>query len=186
MLLFLDQKTAKIAIDNQLVINVSQYKLKKNENRIFTEQQQNDLIEIANQCPKLGGLAVYHARGLLPYCSKSHYNDDAPSCYPLPALFGEEIVEEEPQFREDNFSNDSSIQIHPNPNSGKFDIILPPNNEGDYIAIYDLSGQTIQKRKLQADIPSNEIKIELRERGVYFCVLIKDGNVIQSQKIIIK
>ncbi len=171
---------------NQKIVYSIYLQAELNQNRIFTEQQQNDLIEIANQCPKLGGLAVYHARGLLSYCSKSHYNDDAPNCYPLPTSFGEEIVEGEPQFREDNFSNDSSIQIHPNPNSGKFEIILPPNNVGDYITIYDLSGQTIQKRKLQADVPLNNIKIELRERGVYFCVLMKDGNVIQSQKIIVK
>jgi len=148
-------------------------------NYYFTPTQVSSLFDIAVQCPKLGGTAVYRARDLYKLICDSIIFDDDVNCYGIARL-----TNTPPNA---NSSSSSSVKMYPNPahNMVTFDfneiitensILKITNSLGDFIRNISIPAKEIQ----------HTIDVSDFIDGVYFVSIFSDKKRIYFDKLIIQ
>lgn len=86
------------------------------------------------------------------------------------------------------FNNNHSLQIYPNPNDGKFILILPNNVGFNYsIEIYNVFGVKVLSKKFeQGDLTNSQIiDVSGLNQGLYYCSIItKRGRIVEKFAVV--
>ncbi|MBL7982139.1 MAG: hypothetical protein JNL52_10070, partial [Flavobacteriales bacterium] len=118
----------------------------------FTVQQTDNLFEVANQCPLLGGDAVFMARALYYLIDPEQEFDDPALCLQQGLIT--KNLKEGPNER---------LSIVPNPTNGKATLVLStPLVYGGQLFMYGAMGSEIFNKRL----PSDQLRIELDLSGL--------------------
>jgi hypothetical protein len=141
----------------------------------FFESNYSTLMNIANQCPYSGGLAVYQARiKLIEYNDTLTFNDDA-------------ICLQEGIFRLSTNKNILPIiAIAPNPATTQFKISFISNDHlAGSIALMNALGKTVLTTTFDSDAKSNTINVDKLASGVYLAKLMSQSGFVLIKKLII-
>jgi hypothetical protein len=129
----------------------------------------NQLSFIAHLCPKVGGKAVYIARGVLPQSYLSDINDESQDCYP-----DNGTPSQAKQIK--TTARGKDITLFPNPNDGRLTLNFP-NANVTTILISNMLGMIVQRNEVPNDTYTLDLNVEVAA-GLYHCVLQqKDGSV---------
>ena len=82
-----------------------------------------------------------------------------------------------------NFDSQVVISVYPNPTHNSLNIEVPNADSYDLV-IYNLLGDITYVSNLQSGL--NQVNIESLKPGVYFYSIRKEGQLIQSNKLIIE
>ena len=138
----------------------------------------NDLLDIAIQCPQVGGMSVYQARGLLPIYLRSEYEEFFERCFPDSPI-------EERSERENLLVKESSfekVKIYPNPASESI-IISHNNNCRGVIKVIDSLGRLC----LTKNISDSNIEIQLDlQKGLYFLSINWDDGHLDREHLVVQ
>lgn len=109
----------------------------------FTADQTDDLFAVANQCPMIGGNAVFKARSLYWLFDDSYDFDDASLCLPY-GIIVKRLVESEP----------NAFSVVPNPASDEAILVIAkPLNEPGVFIIYDGIGVEVMRHTVSIETP---------------------------------
>ena len=127
-----------------------------NENREIADDDIIPLINIAEQCPRYGGIGVFQARYLLNACQLSSYDDiyALTNCYP-------ELNEIESRTSQTKEEFAQSVDIYPNPSNTDFQIT---GVKKGYIQVFDLKGREVLAQNF---ISNQKIDISFLPSGIY-------------------
>ncbi len=132
----------------------------------------NVLKSIAAHCPRMGGMAVFRARGILSDCDLEDI--DEALCYPSQER-GLTIL--------DNAS--PTLQIVPNPNYGSF-TLRADKLLGSHVCIYDTFGRLVAEHQVNETTPTLTIGQDLHS-GTFFCRVIgADGGTQVASFIVLR
>lgn len=140
-------------------------------------QDRNTLLSIANQCPDLGGDAVYKARSLYQLYDQDISWNDSLICansqsFTIPPNTALSINE--------------NLELWPNPANGYVNIMLPKKLAGRIeIQVYDLWGRSHYDLILDEYNPIIEVDLNHLQQGAYFVHLLADKHIIGTKKLII-
>lgn len=143
----------------------------------------SSLESIALECPFEAGPAVYEARNLLmSYTAKSYYN----SCEGYTSAVATAKTSKRIKFNdEDETKVEESISIYPNPVKDELNInIQLQENEVAEWTLQNIKGQLIQSDSLNSD--NNTIDLSDLSQGVYFIQLMRNNQLIKTDKLIVQ
>ena len=139
----------------------------------FTEQQVEDLFAVANQCPLLGGNAVFQARALYYLVDPEQEFDDPALCLQQ-GLITKSL--KAPQ--------ESSISMVPNPAGDMVTLLLQtPFEQGGQVVFYSAVGASVLNLRIPADQQSTVINTSVLAPGLYHYTVISDGTVQGDGKL---
>ncbi|MCB9184389.1 MAG: hypothetical protein H6591_10755 [Flavobacteriales bacterium] len=142
----------------------------------FTTQQTQDLFSVANQCPLLGGDAVFTARALYYLIDPEQEFDDPALC--LQEGLVTKSLKEEPK---------KGCSIVPNPAGSAATLVLSsPLDDGGQLLIYGATGVELIRMRLPSDQVRVDIDLGGLAVGVYhFQVRSAVGEVGDGRLIIV-
>lgn len=112
----------------------------------FTVAQSADLFALANQCPMIGGNAVYTARALYRLIDDTYAYDDQLLCLPHGIIVKRLVAPEE-----------NGVAVVPNPARDQAVLVLgQPLDQVGLLVLYDLAGKEV----MRVDIPKGEPRTE--------------------------
>ena len=88
----------------------------------------------------------------------------------------------------DEIEKDALFNLYPNPSTGAvtLDYFIPQNAENQSISLYDATGKLVQKVDFTGE---GQIQLNIDcsgfSNGVYQCVLVSDGEVLQQGKLVV-
>jgi hypothetical protein len=88
----------------------------------------------------------------------------------------------------DEIEKDALFNLYPNPSTGAvtLDYFIPQNTENQSISFYDATGKLVQKVDFTGE---GQIQLNIDcsgfSNGVYQCVLVSDGEVLQQGKLVL-
>ncbi len=141
------------------------------QNGALAEGEQADLETIAKLCPKVGGMAVYKARGILPECVRVVDWDNHEGCYPAP----EPLTPVEPRSDEHfpSLKNVESVQVVPNPAFETATVVVPDGKQGS-IRLFSAFGNLVSEQQFAS--PKTSFGLTMLPTGIYyFDILYSDG-----------
>jgi PKD repeat protein len=164
---------------NEKTVNHFQLQFAIGGGESFSNEELDALLNIATQCPLVGGDAVYRARGLYQILSGiivawETYDD----CPPPIGHRSSDVVQKS------QVQKTVMAKIFPNPtNEELFVEVTVEENVTGKIQFYDLSGKLL----LSSDISSPKSRISTREipPGLYFVRIKREGEVILIEKLVI-
>lgn len=142
----------------------------------FDESQWQNLYTIANQCPIIGGRAVYQARALYAQYEFSAYNDH--DLCEAAGIFYRRTKE--------NVKTDSSftVKFYPNPNNGRMTVTISSDYEAQYqLAVSSVQGELLLNTPLGFYDGKARVSLGEINSGMYIVQLIRNGIPINTQKI---
>jgi len=147
----------------------------------FDTSEKNLLDSIANQCPTLGGDAVFKARGMLAATGwEACFNDDS-----LCQFAEMRAIKQSPQA----VLTPSPITVFPNPATERVIIQIPGQKNGKTVLnITDMLGNTLVHKTLgenTADTATVEIALADLPAGMCVLHLYSNGQKIGSKKLVI-
>ena len=77
-------------------------------------------------------------------------------------------------------------KLYPNPCKGLFKIVFENevNLSGSSLSIYDMTGRLVQVRDLSGiDVSTVEFDLSNEHEGLYFLVISRNGNLLQSYRV---
>ncbi len=123
----------------------------------FTVAQSNDLFTIANQCPMLGGNAVYTARALYRLIDETYAFDDQLLCLPHGILV-KRLVATEP----------NGLAVVPNPTRDQAVLVLgKPLNRPGTLLLFNAMGQEILREAIPSELTHLEFSTVRLAPGPY-------------------
>jgi len=138
--------------------------------------QLDELEEIANECPYLGGQAVYEARSLLNLFLNSdiHYGDSCTS----------PTTDRSVQLPEHAYQPFVNAKVYPNPASTTVTIeTIVPKGQSGRITFYSMLGDNVLSKDLKNNLTSCDIS-QLKD-GMYFYKIEITGQVASIGKLVI-
>lgn len=118
----------------------------------FSITQADDLFAIANQCPMLGGNAVFKARSLYWMIDDSHHFDDQLLCLPH-GIIVKSLAEPLP----------NTVSIIPNPTSEEATLVLSGMlDEAGMVVVYDAVGKEV----LHIRLPAETLRVPFSTSGL--------------------
>lgn len=82
-------------------------------------------------------------------------------------------------------SNKETIEITPNPNDGKFSVIIPRSLQSGVISIHDMTGKNIYSTSFTTENNSSVfIDLNNKPSGVYFLLIEKGAHKLVSKFVI--
>lgn len=137
----------------------------------FTVAQANELFAIANQCPMVGGNAVYTARSLYWLIDDSQEYDDQLLCLPHGIVVRSALQEEPP-----------AVTVVPNPTRDRAALVLDePLEEAGLLVLYNLAGQEVLRVEVPAGEPRTEFATGNLAAGVYQYRVQQGGGALLGQ-----
>jgi len=142
-----------------------------NENYIFTEDEVQQLLNVAYQHPALGGDAVFQARIML----KMDIIDGNHSQRTM------QLIPPKDSIANGNF------KLFPNPNRGSMTLEYSLNsNDIGFLLIYDIAGKQLKSFKLPSENKMLNIDAAELSAGVYYySIKVNDMNVKNDKLVII-
>ncbi|HRI34475.1 MAG TPA: hypothetical protein PLD02_12040, partial [Saprospiraceae bacterium] len=161
-----------IVIENRAAVNDIFLNTGALNDYAFTSPQISELQEIADQCPYIGGKAVFKARGLLRIASDQWYWDDR------------EICELTLKAATPNIETQDQFDLHPNPTSSIVKLKYSLMNEGNYLIILtDILGNKLQLIPVKNNVGEIEIDLSLYATGMYGLFLQAKDNLKYIGKV---
>ena len=161
---------------NEKTVNTIYLQAIINQGGDFTNSQLDDLIEIAIQCPQDGGMAVYRARGLLPYCIRVELEDKFEAC--------NEDPKPEDRYLTAELERQLDFEIYPNPTRSYLNINLPVKQNGQ-VEIYDSFGKQHLSNNFSGQTSTLSIQLDL-PAGLYYCTLTFESGMTTSKSFIVQ
>ena len=151
------------------------------QERVLTDAQIGELIDIAVLCSDIGGKAVYSARALLPECVVDNLD-----------ICGIELIPDEYEVQSGLLGsqdptisqNQSSNLIYPNPTSSEFTVLLDGKQSGQ-IHIKDLSGKIMKVVSFSDEDFRKVIKSNFYQ-GIYLLSITWDNGESHTEKLLIQ
>ena len=149
----------------------------------LTAEQFTTISPIAWQCPLEGGDAVYQARVLYHLNENDIFNDNE-LCIGLASIY---FKEEKNDDDEELSSIIGQMKVIPNPANELVQVHINGVEKGiSYqVELRDLVGQVLFEERLDngqtIQMPTAKLPA-----GIYFCILLEDGILIESNKLIIQ
>jgi hypothetical protein len=139
------------------------------QNGALAEGEQEILETIAELCPKIGGMAVYKARSILPECVRL-VGDNRADCYPAP----EPLTPAEPRSTEHTpLKNIERAQVVPNPAFETATVIVPNGKQGS-LRLFSAFGNLVSEQQVVS--PQTSVGVSMLPQGIYYLeILYSDG-----------
>ncbi|MCW5921851.1 MAG: T9SS type A sorting domain-containing protein [Saprospiraceae bacterium] len=139
------------------------------QNGALAEGEQGNLETIAELCPKIGGMAVYRARSILPECARL-VDDNRADCYPAP----EPLTPVEPRSTEySSLKNVERAQVVPNPAFEMATVIVPNGKQGS-VRLLSALGSLVSEQQIVS--PQTSVGVAMLPQGIYYLeILYSDG-----------
>jgi hypothetical protein len=141
----------------------------------LTEKDLGALRFVAAQCSEEGGMIVWTARALLPFCEQPNYMKNGMEL-PCEAFVPSAASAKTSQ------SNDE-INLYPNPANETLTISIP-NINNTTITLFNSIGKSVYQ-SISLD-SSHQIALNHFETGIYFCQIKQDNKVIIKKVLIQK
>jgi len=143
----------------------------------FTIAQSGSLLSIGQQCPMLGGNAVYKARGMYAMINDTIRYDDVNTCLQNGVILRE-------QYHSYTNSTASSVFIVPNPAKQNATLYyqLPENAKGKML-MFDIVGKNQITKELNKNSSQIDIDVSNLSDGIYFYKVLTDGFEIGNGKL---
>lgn len=126
-----------------------------------------ELEEIADQCPYIGGEAVFKARALLRIATDQWYWDDRTIC------------ESTLKLESTNIETQDLFDLYPNPTNSSVYFKYSFAVEGDYfVVLTDILGRKLKMVSLEGRTGETEIELSPFASGIYG-FFVKSGNDIK-------
>jgi hypothetical protein len=171
--------TTQVYENNEKVVNNILLNSFVNQEGSLTDGQIDTLLNIALQCPQEGGMAVYKARGMLPECVRSAYEETFQSCFPV-----DSIEERSNAGIELSESSSGKLNLYPNPTFNEIHIPLA-KNMGGVLTIVDSFG----RKALQKDIAKGDSLFIIPlsfAAGIYYCSILWEDGSSQTEPFIVR
>ena len=141
----------------------------------FSADQVADLFDMANQCPLIGGNAVYRARALYALIDNEQDFDDLALCLP----FGIEI-------RSADQTNDRAASVIPNPTDDLATLIyrLDDGASGSLV-LYDAIGKEVARHSLTSNEPRFHFSTAELNPGAYHFIIQSGYRFVGDGKLVI-
>jgi hypothetical protein len=139
-----------------------------------TEAQEAILIKIANQCPQVGGDAVYEARAALGYLIEQSEYDDETACN---TVFGNKLSEGRSEKKE--IASLLLATLYPNP-TADWAYITGIKKDDAVVYLYDSFGKEIKSFPLL----DSKVYVGDLPEGMYRIHIISAGSLIFSKNLI--
>jgi len=141
----------------------------------FTSTEVAALFAIANQCPMVGGNAVYRARSLYALIDDDMEYNDASLCLQHGIIY---------KSRKPKTITEVSIQ--PNPTNDAATLLYPfyEDMQGTLV-IYDALGKEVQRHRLSQDVVRYEFSTAELKQGAYHYAVSNGADVIGTGKLMI-
>ncbi len=143
----------------------------------FSATQAADLFAIANQCPMVGGNAVFKARSLYWLIDDSYDFDDQALCLPY-GIIVKNLVEHKA----------NAVSVVPNPTSDEATLILARPLEGSSTLIaYNAVGKEVLRMIIPAETLRTVFNTSTLAPGVYhYALLSQDGTLGYGKLTIVR
>ncbi|MEY4902753.1 MAG: hypothetical protein RLZZ292_568, partial [Bacteroidota bacterium] len=140
----------------------------------LSEEEEQQLLSIANQCPTEGGDAVFTARDLLEMTFLEKYKFD-----------GHDFCQEMPIDGRQEAVKPTGFNIYPNPTSDVLTIEYPVSSNIRQFIIYDIYGKVIEQEAIETNSRNMTIKLTNMVNGIYYCKIYDGTTALYTQKLII-
>jgi PKD repeat protein len=86
----------------------------------------------------------------------------------------------------DNEFAASEVTVYPNPNTGRFTVVIPEGQLYESLIVYNQIGQLVHSRKLNSQENLVDVQIDNEwQNGIYLIKLIDSNNQITTKKVIV-
>jgi hypothetical protein len=160
----------EIHAKNLKMVNELYLGLSQQDDFSIDSVQLSVLLQIALQCPVIGGPAVYQARALVASSMQLTYNDNA-SCAANGINFRTKPTDK---------TQVTAFALTPNPSNG---IVTVKGESGAQLAIYNAFGQLLASEYLQSE--KTVLPLSFLQSGCYFAKLTKPSGETAQQTFII-
>ena len=161
--------------DNEKIMNDIYLSTIAKDNYDFTEDQINNIYNIAWQCSFTGGPAVYSARSFYGLLDDSTYFDDDIICLNHGVALR--------KGNQENYLSNSSI--FPNPARDQATLIYELPNGIGRLTLYNSLGETIISYPLDSNQKKFVFNTTLLSNAVYYYYVLSEVNVISRGKLLI-
>ncbi len=139
----------------------------------FTGAQASDLFAIANQCPMVGGNAVFKARSLYSLIDDTYEFDDQLLCLPH-GIIVKSLTEQQA----------NAITVIPNPAMNEATLILSePLGSTGQLVLYDLLGAEVARFTLPSEVLRFDFQTNRLAAAVYHFHVTDDTGSIGRGKL---
>jgi hypothetical protein len=142
----------------------------------FTDAEKQTIDAIAEQCPLIGGRAVFKARELQAYYRVPHWNDQ--TCLP---------VDSRDEYKEVNATTIATdFSVFPNPADDVLTISLSQNlTSTAKVSISDLSGRLLSTQSMDAETQQLILPLNKMVNGIYVVILRMSDGKTMHQKFVV-
>ena len=160
-------------MQNEKELNDIYYSSIVNGNSNLSSVKITSLLDIANQCPIQGGMAVYKARGLYALFDPTvEWNDDI-TCMQNGVLLRRKPTNSLPE-----------IGLFPNPTTGRLTVVYSLEEyEKGLLEVIDIAGKTVSQRTVTNKSSTIEMNCSFLQNGIYFVKLSSDGKMLFVGKL---
>ncbi len=156
---------------NEQRFNLIYLTVLQDERSEFTEDEIEDIYDVANQCALSGGVGVYKMRSLYNFVNNTTEFDDDALC-----SYSPRIAQADKQNSISDF-----VYVYPNPNNGDFMIQYKLNeDETAEVSILNTIGEKVFTKELIGASIIKQVNVRLPNlsSGIYFCNVKSSNHVI--------
>lgn len=151
------------------------------QNGTLTENQQQEMKAIAELCPKVGGMAVYKARSILPECVRLTDHDRQEGCYP--ALEPVTITATSGSMERSTIKKVTLAQVIPNPVVETATVVVPTAKQGGRIRLFNTVGSLVSEQQMVA--PQTSFGVSMLSSGIYYFEIIYSDGQRECLKLVV-
>ncbi|MBK6988533.1 MAG: T9SS type A sorting domain-containing protein [Bacteroidetes bacterium] len=140
----------------------------------FSETQQEQITQVAFQCPYIGGKSVYDARGLYALIDEEYFFDDDGICNSTGSQ----------RLANPRIKDNDQIRVYPIPTRSiaTIEYILDESKEYS-LSITDALGRIVYINTINGSVNSKEIDMSLWRDGIYYYHITDNESEFYNGKI---
>lgn len=160
---------------NEKIVNTIYLNTLAQNAATFTESEAVALLDVANQCPLMGGVAVYSARALYELVDPEQDYDDPALCLQHGLITRKALQAAEP-----------TVQLVPNPARDLAHLIYKLQEGGHgQLLVHDAIGRTVLREDLSNEAQYHSFTINQLAPGTYHYVVLENGGPLGEGKFIV-
>lgn len=169
--------TSELIETNQKQVNEVYLSTIAKEVKDFTPEQAAELYAIADQCPMMGGNAVYRARALYSLIDEEQVYDDEALCL-AHGIITKRLMEPTP----------NTVNVIPNPASNEATLVLTMEQETPgMLIIFDALGAEVARHTVPAGSQRHAFSTATLAPALYhYKVLVADGVIGDGKLTIVR